>query len=289
MNFNVLTPETVEELRQNISDCQGNNFRFGAGYTDLLLELKKQPANDLLVINLAQLNDPAFNSITCTTEGTRIGALVTANNVVRNKEIRQNYPVLYKAALSHGSKQIRQTATVGGNLCTASPAGDMAAALVALQAECETLSADGEIRVIPINEFFLGVRKTDLKSDEILQSILIPSNVKSSELHSDFIKIGTRRSMECAVISLAYHFQTDADDKITNAGISIGSAAPTIKFCDSASDLLKGRVFNELNSKDAEEFAAKVLEHASPISDIRASAWYRNEVLFNISKSVFER
>ena len=173
MNFNVLTPKTAEELRQNILDCQGKNFRFGAGYTDLLPELKKHSENDLLIINLAQLDDPDFSSVSSSQSTLSIGSMVTANMVVRDKRIRRDYPVLYQAALSHGSKQIRQTATVGGNLCTASPAGDMACALMALQARCEILSSDGSARIIPLGEFFKGVRKTDLNDDEVLRRIII--------------------------------------------------------------------------------------------------------------------
>jgi len=120
-----------------------------------------------------------------------------------------------------------------------------------------------------------------------LRSILLPFNVTKA-VSSGFIKIGTRRSMECSVISLAYHIQVENNNRISNAGISIGSAAPTIKFTSSACEYLIGRNYTSIGEPEAEQFASHVLEYATPISDIRATAWYRKEVLFNISKSIFD-
>ncbi len=288
MNFNVISPETTDELLEVISENQGNKFRFGAGCSDLLLELKKQPDEDMTVVNLARLNDDRFTSIEKTDDGIRIGALVTANGITFDKELQRQFPVLYESANKLGSRQIRQVATIGGNLCTASPAADIACALVALEARCEILSAGGTARVIPINDFFIDVRKTDLRKDEILRSVFIALNSENEKIYSGFIKIGTRRSMEIAVVSLAFHIQADEDDKITHAGIAVGSVAPTIKFANSACEYLIGKNYSAIGSSASEEFAAKVLEYASPISDIRASAWYREEVLYNISKSIFE-
>ncbi|NQS98521.1 MAG: FAD binding domain-containing protein [candidate division Zixibacteria bacterium] len=288
MNFNLISPQSTGELLEVIAENQSNKFRFGAGCTDLILELKKQPDEELIVINLAQLSDNRFTSIEKNHDEVRIGALVTANSITSDEELRRRFPVLYESANKLGSRQIRQVATIGGNLCTASPAGDIACALAALEARCEILSANGITRIIPMNDFFIDVRKTDLKNDEILRSVLTPANNESPKVYSDYIKIGTRCSMEIAVVSLAYHIQADEDDKITKAGIAIGSVAPTIKLVKSACEYLIGRDFSAVSSSEAEEFAAKVVEYASPISDIRASAWYREEVLYNISKSIFE-
>ena len=287
MNFNVISPETTEELLQTITDNRGKNFRFGAGYTDLILELKKQQEDDQTVINLARLNDKRFTSISQTDEGIRIGAMATASKIIFDKQIQKQFPVLHKAASSLASRQIRNMATIVGNLCTASPAGDIACALMVLEAKCEILNTNGKTRIVPITGFVTDVRKTVLKKEEVLQSILIHSkNINTA--FSDFIKIGTRRSMECSVVSLAYHIQVGENDKITHAGIAIGSVAPTIKFVKSGCEYLIGKKFHGLSKIEKEEFANKILEYASPISDIRASAWYRKEVLFNISKSIFE-
>ena len=288
MNFDVISPETTDELLEVIAQKQGDKFRFGAGGTDLLLELKKQPVEGMTIVNLARLNDDRFTAVDNTGDDVWIGALVTADNIAGNVVLQREFPVLTEAARKLASRQIRHVATVGGNLCTASPAGDIATALVALKTRCEILSATGNVRVVPIDEFFTGVRQTVLKKDEILRGVLIEKNIEDCKLHSDFIKIGIRRSMECAVVSLAYHFQCDRDDTIRKAGAAIGSVAPTIKFTGAACEFLIDRKFSSIDSFAAEQFAAKVSEYASPISDIRASAWYREMVLFNISKSIFE-
>lgn len=283
MNFEITTPTTKTDLLKAIKSTK--NFRFGAGYTDLLMEFKKSPPKDLIVINLGQLNDKSFSSIAKTKTQFRIGAMVTASKIISDKFINDKFPVLHHAANNLASTQIRNVATIGGNLCTASPSGDVACALMALNATCEILSATNKIRKVSIKDFFIGVRKTVLKKNEILQSITIPINEKG-KLHSGFIKIGTRLSMECSVVSLAYHFKLDAKQKIKSAGIAIGSSAPTILFTQSACDFIKGKTIDEI---DKTQFAQKILSYASPISDIRGSAWYRKEVLFNISKNIFEK
>ena len=282
MNFEIITPTTKSELLKAIKSTK--NFRFGAGYTDLLMEFKKNPPQGLTVINLAQLNDKSFSSITKTQTQIRIGAMVSASQIISEKFIHDKFPALHQAANNLASTQIRNVATIGGNLCTASPSGDIACALMALNATCEILSTTNKIRKINIKDFFIGVRKTVLKKNEILHSIIIPLN-ENGKIFSGFIKIGTRLSMECSVVSLAYHFIFDSKQKIKSAGISIGSSAPTICFTQTACNYAEGKKVGEI---DKEIFAQKILSYASPISDIRGSAWYRKEVLFNISNNIFE-
>jgi CO/xanthine dehydrogenase FAD-binding subunit len=288
VDFTVVSPHTVDELIIEIENNQSNNFRFGAGYTDLLLELKKQSGPKINVINLSNLDSPDFTSVQNTDNSVRIGSLVTAGEIVKNNDIKERYPVLHKAANTLASKQIRQVATVGGNICTASPAGDIATALVALEAVCEILSSKNEIREVPICDFMIGVRKTTLKKNEILRSVILPIKYPNYKIISDFIKIGTRKSMECAIVSLAYHILFDDEYIIKHAGIAIGSSAPTIKFTDTANKFLIGKKLGDITTDDKKTFADKVLDYASPISDIRGSEWYRRKVLHNISISILE-
>lgn len=289
MDFDIITPCTTKELLATIKKFQNGKFRFGAGYTDLLMEFKKHPEENLTVINLSLIKDAKFNNIKKFVKGFRVGAMFTAHKIVMNKDIRDNYPVLYEAAKSLASTQIRQVATIGGNLCTASPSGDISCALVALEANCEILGTNGKTRMIPIADFFTCPRITALKKNEVLYGIFIPSKKKNVENNvSRFIKIGTRRSMECSVVSLAYQIQTDKSGMIIHAGVAIGASAPTIRFVKSACEFLIGKKLNNISQKEKEEFAEKTLSYASPITDIRATAWYRKKVLFNISKAIFE-
>ena len=289
MNFEIISPSTTKELLATVKKFENRNFRFGAGCTDLLPELKKNQVEDLTVINLAQIKDDRFTGIKKLSKGLRLGARVTAHDIVLSEEIRTNYPVLYEAALALASTQIRQVATVGGNLCTASPSGDIACALVALKVNCEILNSDGNVRTVPVSEFFTGVRKTILKKNEIVYGVVVPSCKRETKnLYSHFIKIGTRRSMECSVVSLAYHLQTNQEGLILQAGMAIGASAPTIQYTDTACHFLQGKNIFHISDEEKHAFAGRVLSYASPISDLRATAWYRREVLFNISKGIFE-
>jgi len=286
MDFYTVSPHTTAELLETIKQNQGNHFRFGAGYTDLILELQMQKQDDLTVINLAKLKDKDFTSINDSKEGSRIGALATMTDVLSNESL-QRFPALIEAIESLASVQVRSVATVGGNICTASPAGDVSCALVALDAACEILDTGGKIRTVPIAEFFTGVKTTVLKRNEILRNVVVPSAKSHSQTISGFVKIGNRNSMEIALASLAYHIHTDENGKVTSAGASIGSVAKTIMYCHSACEYLLGKSLSQLKDSEKDTFSKLVMENANPISDIRASAWYRHQVLENISKNIF--
>ena len=289
MNFDIINPITTKKLLTAIKKFQNGKFRLGAGCTDLLMELKKNEDENLTIINLLQVKDPHFTGLKKSVNGIRLGAMVTAHKIVMSEHLKNNYPVLHESAMSLASTQIRQVATVGGNFCTESPSGDIACGLVALSAKCEILGTSEKIKSIPITDFFTGVRKTILKKNELLYGVFIPATLKKTEnIYSRFIKIGTRRSMECSVVSLAYHIQTDKNNNIISAGIAIGASAPTIRFAKSACEFLIEKKFTSVTEREKVEFAEKVLSYASPITDLRATAWYRKEVLFNISKAIFE-
>ena len=286
MDFYTVSPQTATELLEAIKQNQKNHFRFGAGYTDLIPELKTQKQDDLTVINLAKLKDKDFTSINDSKEGSRIGALATMTDVLSNESL-QRFPALIEAIESLASVQIRSVATVGGNICTASPAGDVSCALVALDAACEILDTGGKIRTVPIAEFFTGVKTSVLKKNEILRSVLVPHRKTTDRIVSGFIKIGNRNSMEIALVSFAYYILADSNGDVTSSGAAIGSVAETIKSTESACEFLMGKNIEHLTKTDKGKFADLVLEYASPISDIRASAWYRRQVLWNISRSIF--
>jgi len=286
MEFRTLSPNSTDNLLKVMKENQDNHFRFGAGYTDLLPELQEKMELDLTIINLAKLKDDHFTSIQVNENGITIGSLATMSDVLKHNHLQQ-LPVLIEAVESLASAQIRAVATVGGNLCTASPAGDVSCALVALGAFCEILDTDGQIRTVPLTQFFTGVKTTGLLKNEILRSILIPNRKSADKIVSGFIKIGKRNSMEIALASLAYHFTFDNYGHITVAGIALGSVAETVKYAESACKYLLGKEPKKMTDADKEKFANLVLDYANPITDFRASAWYRRQVLWNISKSIF--
>jgi CO/xanthine dehydrogenase FAD-binding subunit len=287
MDFDIINPATKEELLKAIAVHQDSDFRLGAGYTDLIPQLKNQPTHGLTIINMAQLEEAEFSGITETQEYVELGSLVTVSDLVDSELIQSNFPVLHEAALSVASIQIRNTATVGGNICNASPSADLSAALVALEAECKIIDSSGVERQEKLDQFIRGVRKTSLSKNELLISVRFPKNTFVN-VKSGFEKVGTRKSMEISIVSLAYHIQYDRDGNVEHAGVSCGSVAPVIPFAHSACKFLAGKNVHDLSEKDKADFAKKVLEYAQPISDIRATEWYRREVLFNIAQSIFE-
>ena len=288
MDFYTVSPQTATELLEAIKQNQENHIRFGAGYTDLIPEMQMQKQDDLTVINLAKLKDKDFTSIRSSKEGIRIGALATMTNVLSNESL-QRFPVLIEAIESLASVQIRSVATVGGNICTASPAGDVSCALVALDADCEILTVNGDVRSVPLVEFFSGVKETVLKKDEVLRSVVVPLDKLDDKVLSGFVKVGTRNSMEIAIVSLAYHILTDEDGIISASGVAVGSVAETVIFTQKACDFIKEKNTLQMTKSDREQFADGVVEYAAPISDMRASEWYRRQVLWNISSNVFNQ
>ncbi len=287
MEFDVINVNTIEELLKVIGDNQNANFRIGAGYTDLIVELKQQITKDLTIINIARLEESSFNEIAEEEDHIIIGALVTASDIVNNELVKEFYPVLHEASSSVASTQIRNSATIGGNICNASPAADMSAALVALEATCTILNSEGNRRTEPLVKFIQGVRKISLSKNEILESVSIQKNSEAN-IKSGFVKVGTRNSMEISIVSLSYHIQYNDSGIIEKAGVSCGAMAPIIPFASSACDFIIGKNINKISEIDSMTFAENVLACTSPISDIRASEWYRKEVLFNLSKTIFE-
>jgi len=287
MDFDVISPKTKPELLNAIKENQANNFRIGAGFTDLINQFKSQETEGLILINLAQLEDDDFKQIRENKDSIRMGALTTASEIIDNDLIKQNFPILHQAASRLASTQIRNVATVGGNICNVSPSGDMTAALIALKATCHVLDCDGNERKELLSSFIRGLKKTSLTKKEIIKNISIPKNTYP-KIKSGYEKIGSRKSMEIAIVSLGYHLQMDDDGKIFEAGVACGAVAPTIPFTTTACEFLIGKNSNNISESDKEEFAKRVLDYANPISDIRASDWYRKEVLFNISKTIFD-
>jgi len=287
MEFELISPVNCEELKQCLSSNQDKNIRLAAGFTDLIIELKKDNVVDLSVINLSKLREEEFAGILIKEEEIRIGSMVTAASIARNVFIRDHFPVLSEAADGLASKQIREVATIGGNICQASPSGDLSCALTALKAFCEIMNMKGQIRSEALPDFFRGPGKTSLGKNEVLRNIVIPSN-KSKLIRSGFIKIGKRAAMECSIVSIAWHIQSDENGSVLHAGVACGAVAPTVILCMEATSFLIGKKFRSLPIRDKEHFATLVQHAASPIDDLRASAWYRKEVLYNIAISIFE-
>jgi xanthine dehydrogenase iron-sulfur cluster and FAD-binding subunit A len=268
--------ESIEAAAEALAK-EGESARIIAGGTDLILEIERGVRHGInTIIDITKI--PGLDEITEDQEGViHMGPLVTHNHVVASPLIREKAYALTQACWEVGSPQIRNRGTVAGNLVTASPANDAISPLMALDAKIKLLSTRGE-RVVPLSEFYLGVRKTVMAADEVITDIFFDS--PNPDQHSFFIKTALRRAQAISVINISVVLQIN-DDVVHDAQITLGAAAPTIIHAEEAEVYLAGKQLNDDVIADA---AALIADAASPISDIRGSADYRGYMMGVIAK-----
>ncbi|HSM23830.1 MAG TPA: FAD binding domain-containing protein, partial [Anaerolineaceae bacterium] len=206
-----------------------------------------------------------------------LGPLVTHNDCASSKLIQERAYPLAQAAWEVGSPQIRNRGTIVGNLVTASPANDTITPLIALGAKLVVKSVNHQ-RIVPLDEFYTGVRKTTLAADEVVVDIFFPA-LKGSH-KSAFIKFALRRSQAISLVNVAVICDFK-DSIVTDAKIALGAVAPTIVRAFEAENYLIGK---ELTSEVINEAALLTRQSARPISDIRGSAAYRKTMVKVVTK-----
>jgi carbon-monoxide dehydrogenase medium subunit len=203
----------------------------------------------------------------------RIGALVTMRELETSTLIRNRYPFLAQSAAEVGSVQIRNRATVGGNVANATPSADVAPALLVLDAEARISGLHGE-RSVPLAEFFVGPSKTVMMQSELLTEIVIPA---THGVRGEYIKFSPREMMDLAYVGVAVALVFESNDKTcSRARIALGAVSPTPIRARKAEAILHNRVLTEELAELAGNEAAT---ECSPISDVRSSAEYRREMV----------
>jgi CO/xanthine dehydrogenase FAD-binding subunit len=197
-----------------------------------------------------------------------IGAGTTVAHLIGSDLIAKKFPVLLAAAKTHASPAVRTAATIGGNLGTASPAGDLIPPLVVTDAEVVLTSARGE-RTVPVKDFFTGPGETVRATDELIIEIRVPL-LKGTAV---FEKLGRRKAQVCSIVSAAVRLEMD-EGVCKNARIVLGSMAPTPIRCPKAEAMLKDKA---IDAALVAECAAQAVAESSPIDDQRATAWYRQK------------
>lgn len=259
----------------NLKAEHGAAARFIAGGTDLLIDLARAGASDSARAGLIDLTRiPGLAGIWEEDGALHLGPLVTHNQCVRSRAVVERAFPLARACWEIGAPQIRNRATVAGNLVTASPANDSIVPLLALDASVRLESAARGSRTLPLARFFRGVRQVDLADDEMLTRISIP--LPGPARRGNFIKLGLRRAQAISILSVAGSVSCGGEDwgsaAVTHAAVALGAVAPTVARASEAEAFLVGRT---LTGETIEEAARLAAAQARPIDDLRGSASYR--------------
>ncbi|MBQ0099146.1 MAG: FAD binding domain-containing protein [Firmicutes bacterium] len=254
-----------------VFDFLDKGYKPLAGATNILVNVKKDIEKSENFVDILGVKE--LHSLEFTEKGLYIGSTITFNELEEALKGKEEYNSLYQSAFSMGGPQIRNMATVGGNICDASPACDFGPPLLSLNAKVYAISNNGE-REINIENFFLGNKKTALKENEIIKKIFVPKcNDKNG-----YIKVGLRNAMAISIVSLAY---SKLNDKVS---LAMGSVYSTPK------KLIN--VENYINSNKKLSISQIIIElkkDISPITDLRASKEYRFEVSKNLLIDTLEK
>jgi carbon-monoxide dehydrogenase medium subunit len=243
-----------------------------AGGTDVMGLIRSGCVGPKALISLRRIDELHGIEVNGAADGggTRIGSSSTIDDVLAHTALGERYPVLHDAARPFGSVQVRNLATVGGNLCNASPCAGMPPPLLVLDARVRLAGPEGE-REIPLGEFFVGPGETCLGPDEVLTAVVLdppPSGTRSRYLRKG------RVSTDLAFVSVAVLLGLDGD-RCTRARVAAGAVAPRPLRLRAVEQLLEGR---RIGPTLLSEARAQVEREVSPITDVRASAEYRRHL-----------
>lgn len=269
-----VAPQKIEEVLEILSKY-GKEIKIIAGGTDLLVQYYDRLYEVSAWLDLKNIEE--LKEIKIDQNQIEIGAMATHTQLESSADIKRYYPVLSQAAADIGSPQIRNRGTIGGNIVNASPAGDLLPALIAYRAQFKLLFNKKEV-LIPAENFFIGPKKTILKPEQLLSKIIIP--IPEQNTYSSWIKIGKRKALIVATVSLALVISMAEDNKIIKeVKVCLGSVAPTPFEIMEIREKMIGRQFNQL---DFNELGQLVEDRISPIDDIRGTKEYRQDVTKNI-------
>ncbi|HXZ98510.1 MAG TPA: xanthine dehydrogenase family protein subunit M [Candidatus Acidoferrum sp.] len=269
-DIDVLEPKALGDAL-NVLRERSDRIKLIAGGTDAIIQLKDRTLQAKELLDISGLSELRY--IRGDGRTIRIGALSTYSDIVESSLLNQSCRVLVDASKMIGSLQIQNRATIGGNLANASPAGDTIPPLYALAATITVQNHTGT-RHIPIERFFLGYRKIDLRPDELITEISFEAVEKPSD--AAFLKVGLREGHFISVANLAVWIQwARAGIKSSDIRVALGAVAPVVIRARKCEEFLRGRALEDDVIWQAGQIASG---ESSPISDIRASAEYRRAV-----------
>jgi len=256
---------------------KGPGGRFLAGGTDLVIAMKEKGLSPKYVVDLKRV--PNLSGIREEADGSlTIGALTTMREVETSPAVCKRFPFLAQSAAEVGSIQIRNRATIGGNMANATPSADVAPALLALEAGVKIAGAAGE-RTLNLGEFFRGPGQTVMLPEEILTAIVIPA--AHPNLVGEYIKFSPREMMDLAYVGVAVALVLDGKKRCGAARIALGAVSPTPMRAPKAEAVIEKQILTEELAQRAGDEAAR---ECKPISDVRSSAEYRRAMVGAMTK-----
>ncbi|MHB8069300.1 MAG: FAD binding domain-containing protein [Desulfobaccales bacterium] len=269
---NVFLPRSLCELWRYWEDEP--EAALYAGGTDLLVHIRSAAVNPSSLICLERLED--LRGIEPAGDFLRIGACATHMQLLESAAVQKHLPILAQALEVLGSPPIRHMGTIGGNICTASPAGDTLPPLYALDAEVELRRKEGGRRMA-LRDFIVGPGQTLIDKGEVLAAIWVPKADGYNLQHYE--KVGQRNALAVSIASLAALVCLSSAGLVEKVRLAWGSVGPTIVTCPAAEQALAGE---KLTLTTLQQAAALVRQSVAPISDVRADAAYRRTLAGNL-------
>lgn len=277
--FAYFAPRSVAEAVEILAR-EGPTAALLAGGTDLLVRVKRGRAAPLAVVNLKRI--AALAGIEPAADGLRLGALTTIAALLHSELIRQRYPVLAEAAAQLGSVAVRNLATLGGNIGRASPASDLAPALIVLAAIAEVQGSNGS-RTVGVENFFRGPGVSVLAAGEIITGFHVPAAPANSR--ATYERLGRTQGVECALVGVAAYLELTGD-RARAARIALASVAPVPLRARAAEAVLLSAPLTDALLDAA---AAAAAAESMPITDLRATADYRRRMVYVIARRALRR
>ncbi|SFD30778.1 xanthine dehydrogenase FAD-binding subunit XdhB [Clostridium uliginosum] len=271
----ILEPETLEKALELLA--QNAELKIIAGGTDVLIKLHHRRIKEVELLSLRKIK--GLDKISMLEDGSiEIGAMASFAQIFRDSIVEKHIKVLAEGAVSMGGPQVRNMATIGGNVCNGAVSADSAPSLFCLNAKVRLKNKYGE-RIIPIQDFYKGPGKVDIKSDEILISLIIEKESYENTI-GHYIKFSNRKAMDIAMVSVCVVSSIE-NGKFNDLRIALGVAAPTPIRCSEAENYAKGLEITEENIDKIAEFAVK---SSKSRNSWRASKDFREHLIKELTK-----
>ena len=266
-NFEFIRPQDLSELLRIKKDLRKKALILDGG-TNLLIYIKDGVIREGTIVDVTRL--PELKGIRRVNGSVEIGAAETMTDLMNSPVLQESIPFIPEFLRDFGNLLVRNTSTIGGNIADASPIADSAPPLLVLGAEVVAAKTEGE-RVIPLDEFFVKPQETTLEADEVLLRFRVPVPKAG---RGNFIKLGLRRGTSCSVASVAVWLVADGGS-VQDIRIALGGVAPKPIRVKKTERDFTGK---KLDEQTINRIAEGVKEEIKPITDVRGSAEYRQEV-----------